>query len=131
MSAAEILVVPVHSLPIPALWDLRALRTTRIATKGARMKQRWVSTGELESIALTRAMLGAGLGLLIADQLTPHQRRMAGWGLFSFGVLSTIPIIIRVFGGDPSRGCGESDSGQKRFSEAEYRRRPPVRTGFE
>jgi hypothetical protein len=95
------------------------------------MKQRWVSTGELESIAATRAMLGAGLGLLIADRFTPHQRRMAGWALFSFGALSTIPIISRVFGGDANRMDPQSNSGQKPFSVKEYRRRPPVRTGFE
>jgi len=55
----------------------------------------------LPDIALiggTRALLGAGLGLLLADQLGPQERRAVGWTLVAVGALTTIPLAMRVFG---------------------------------
>jgi hypothetical protein len=47
-------------------------------------------------IAGTRAALGLGIGLLIADQFNPEQRRAVGWTLFAVGVLSTIPLAAEI-----------------------------------
>jgi hypothetical protein len=53
---------------------------------------------ELALIAGTRAALGAGIGLLIADRLTDEQRKELGWTLVLIGVLSTFPLVADVFG---------------------------------
>ena len=39
----------------------------------------------------TRAMLGVGAGLLLADRLPPVQRRRLGMALVAFGAATTIP----------------------------------------
>ncbi len=51
-------------------------------------------------IAGTRAMLGAGIALLLADKMGREERRVAGWVLAGVGVLTTIPLIAQVFGDD-------------------------------
>jgi hypothetical protein len=53
---------------------------------------------ELAAIAGTRAALGAGIGLLLADRLTDEHRRTLGWTLFMLGVLSTVPLAADVLG---------------------------------
>lgn len=53
---------------------------------------------ELALIAGTRGALGAGVALLLADRLTPEQRRAAGMALTLVGVLSTIPLMVEVLG---------------------------------
>jgi hypothetical protein len=50
-------------------------------------------------IAGTRAALGAGIGLLLADRLPQDQRRAVGWTLLLVGIASTIPLAFEVFGG--------------------------------
>jgi hypothetical protein len=57
-----------------------------------------VTIPELMLIAGTRAALGAGLGLLLADQLPPGQRRAVGWTLLLIGALSTVPLAVEIFG---------------------------------
>jgi len=52
---------------------------------------------ELALIAGTRGMLGAGLGLLLADKLTEDQRERIGWTLVAIGALTTIPLAMLVF----------------------------------
>jgi len=49
-------------------------------------------------IAGTRAALGAGLGLLLADRLPEGPRRAVGWTLLLVGAVSTIPLAFEVFG---------------------------------
>ena len=61
------------------------------------MKQRSMTLPEIALIAGTRAMFGAGVGLLLADKLNADQRRAAGWALFAVGAVTTIPLIIDVF----------------------------------
>jgi hypothetical protein len=56
-----------------------------------------VPVPELALIAITRAMAGAGLGLLLADELKPKQKRAIGWSLLAIGILSTIPLAANVF----------------------------------
>ena len=51
---------------------------------------------ELFAIAGTRAALGVGIGLLLADQLDREQRHWLGWGLLALGALSTIPLASDV-----------------------------------
>jgi hypothetical protein len=51
---------------------------------------------------MTRAMAGAGIGLLIADRFKPEQRRTIGRTLLAVGILTTIPIIAEVFCGSES-----------------------------
>jgi hypothetical protein len=82
------------------------------------MIRRTLTLPELGLIAATRAALGAGLGLLLADRLKRDQRRAVGWTLLAVGVLSTIPLAAHViFGRDPNRAEGEQihetdDAGQ-------------------
>ena len=53
---------------------------------------------ELALIAGTRAALGAGLGLLLADRLTDDIRKALGWSLLLLGVVSTVPLAADVLG---------------------------------
>ena len=62
------------------------------------MKETRVTLPELVLVAGTRGALGAGLGLLLAEHLSATQRRTIGWTLFLFGALTTIPILIDIFG---------------------------------
>ena len=62
------------------------------------MKKHDVTVPEIGLIAVTRAMLGAGVGLLLGDKLTPEQRRAIGWTLVAVGVLTTFPLVLEVFG---------------------------------
>jgi len=65
------------------------------------MIRRTLTLPELGLIAATRAALGAGLGLLLADRMKRDQRRAVGWTLLAVGVLSTIPLAAQViFGRD-------------------------------
>jgi hypothetical protein len=62
------------------------------------MIERQVTLPELALVAGTRVVLGAGLGLLLADQLSYEQRRAVGWALFGIGALITIPLAVEVLG---------------------------------
>lgn len=44
----------------------------------------------------TRALLGAGIGLLASRKLRPAARRRLGAALLAVGALTTIPIIFLV-----------------------------------
>ena len=48
---------------------------------------------EIGILAVTRAMLGAGVGLMVAEKLSERQRRVIGRTLFLIGLLSTIPLV--------------------------------------
>jgi len=63
-----------------------------------------ITIPELVLVAGTRAMLGAGLGLLLAGRLSSEQRRAVGWTLFAVGALTTIPLALEIFGGRLSTG---------------------------
>lgn len=62
------------------------------------MKEARITLPELALLAGTRAILGAGIGLLLSDRLSPQTRKGVGWSLFAMGALSTIPLAIDVFG---------------------------------
>jgi len=60
------------------------------------MKRREVTLGEIGLIAVTRAMLGAGVGLLLSEKFTTEQRRAVGWTLVLVGAVTTIPLLMTV-----------------------------------
>ena len=62
------------------------------------MKLRVLSVPELGFIVATRGMLGAGLGLLVSERISPEQRRAVGWMLVAVGLVTTIPAALAVFG---------------------------------
>jgi hypothetical protein len=63
------------------------------------MRETRVSFPELALIAGTRALLGAGIGLLLAGSLPDGQRKAVGWTLLLIGGLTTIPLAFEVLGG--------------------------------
>lgn len=77
------------------------------------MRETRVTLPELALIAGTRALLGAGLGLLLADRLSEDRRKAIGWTLLLVGAASTIPLALEVF------AEGRSD---KRIGRADYGR---------
>ena len=56
-----------------------------------------ISKRELALVAATRGALGVGAGLLLASTLPARRRKIIGSSLLAAGVLSTIPIAMRVF----------------------------------
>ncbi len=60
---------------------------------------------ELALLVGTRGLLGAGLGLLLAEQVNADQRRAVGWSLVAIGVVTTVPLAMMVF----NRRKGPSD----------------------
>ena len=64
------------------------------------MKNIELELPELGLLAITRAALGAGVGLLVSSLLDEKQRRAAGIALVLVGVLTTIPFAVKVFGED-------------------------------
>ena len=80
------------------------------------MIRRTVTLPELALIAGTRAALGAGLGLLLADRLKDDQRRAVGWTLLAVGVLSTIPLATQVIF---RRDSNHAQDGQARETHEE------------
>jgi hypothetical protein len=98
-------------LSCASLADERAvLLSTTMETEGRRrqmrdslrrranMFEKKVTLPELALVAGTRAVLGVGLGLLLAGRLSDDQRRAVGWSLFLVGALSTIPLAVEVLG---------------------------------
>jgi hypothetical protein len=60
-------------------------------------RRRNVTLPELALIAVTRAAIGFGAGLLLADKFKSEWRKALGWSLFLTGAVSTIPIALHVF----------------------------------
>ena len=82
------------------------------------LPRKTISLPEIGLIAGTRAALGAGIGLLLADRLSREQRHTIGWTLVAVGALSTIPLAAHVLLSDenaagmsiPSRRILSGDS---------------------
>jgi hypothetical protein len=51
---------------------------------------------EIGMIALTRGALGVGIGLLLSNGLKKEERQSAGLALLAVGVLTTIPLLLRL-----------------------------------
>ena len=62
------------------------------------MRETQLTIPELALIAGTRAALGAGVGLLLADRLSERERRAVGWTLLLVGLASTVPLVFEVLG---------------------------------
>jgi hypothetical protein len=58
------------------------------------MKTTRLTIPELGLVAGTRAALGGGAALLLADRLGREERRAIGWTLFLIGAVTTIPLAI-------------------------------------
>ena len=63
------------------------------------MMERKLTVPEIALFAGTRAFLGIGIGLLISGRLTNDQRKAAGLALTLVGVLTAIPLALRIIGG--------------------------------
>jgi hypothetical protein len=61
------------------------------------MKEKKLTVPEIGLIAMTRVILGVGIGLLVSRKLNQEQRKGIGWTLLAVGALSTIPIAANVF----------------------------------
>jgi len=62
------------------------------------MKETRLTLPELGLIAGTRAALGGGAALLLADRLDKEQRKAVGWTLFLIGIVTTFPLVMMVLG---------------------------------
>jgi hypothetical protein len=62
------------------------------------MRKTELTIPQVAILAGTRGMLGAGLGLLLADRLPQPKRQAAGWTLLLVGLATTVPILFEVFG---------------------------------
>ena len=71
------------------------------------MREITIPIPEIGLIAGTRAALGIGIGLLLADCLSREQRRAAGIALTAIGVLTTIPLVADILG---RRRCARAQS---------------------
>lgn len=60
------------------------------------MKKVQIPLPELGLIAATRGMLGAGVGLLLADRMSGKRRTVVGRILLAVGAVSTIPLVVDV-----------------------------------
>jgi hypothetical protein len=62
------------------------------------MRIKTLTIPEIGFIAGTRAALGAGLALLLADKLSAPSRRAVGITLVAIGAVTTIPAAMVLFG---------------------------------
>jgi len=69
------------------------------------MREHTLTIPEIVILAGTRVAFGAGLGLLLADKLSPDTRKGAACALLAVGALSTIPIVVGILAKpDATRG---------------------------
>jgi len=61
------------------------------------MRKKELALPEIALIAVTRAAIGFGAGLLLADKFKRERRKAIGWSLLLTGLASTIPIAMHVF----------------------------------
>lgn len=71
------------------------------------MRETTVTLPVLSMIAVTRGMLGAGLALLLGERLNGKQKKATGWTLFLVGAVTTVPLVVEVWG--KSRVAGRKD----------------------
>ena len=62
------------------------------------MSQLGLSRPQLGFIAGTRAALGVGIGLLVADKIPASRRRRIALTLITIGAATTVPAAMFVFG---------------------------------
>jgi MFS family permease len=62
------------------------------------MRKPDLTVPELMFVVVTRALLAAGVGLLLAGRLSDKQRRMIGATLVAIGAVTTVPALMAVIG---------------------------------
>jgi hypothetical protein len=62
------------------------------------MRETTLTLPELALVAGTRAALGVGIGLLVADRLDLDARKAIGWTLVLIGAVTTVPLALDVLG---------------------------------
>jgi hypothetical protein len=67
--------------------------------KETHMNIKHMPIGELVLLVGTRAMLGAGVGLLMSEHLGENQRKATGWILLLVGLVTSLPLGLDIFGG--------------------------------
>ena len=67
-----------------------------------------VTTPEVALIAITRTELGVGIGLLLARKLNDQARVVTGFSMLAIGVVTTVPLVIEVFGGRSANGRSQA-----------------------
>ena len=67
---------------------------------------------EVGALALTRAALGVGVGLLLAERMSPPTRRRVGWSLLAVGVVTTVPLVARIVHGVEDGATGATTPGR-------------------
>jgi len=87
-----------------------------------------VSLPELGLIAVTRGMLGAGIGLLLANRLSEGQRTAVGRTLLLVGLITTVPLALEVL--NSGRLSTPSPEGSTRLSSRPAEERLPEGTSF-
>ncbi|MEI6323021.1 MAG: hypothetical protein WCP60_07970 [bacterium] len=60
------------------------------------MKKLKIYLPELALIAGTRAILGAGIAILLTDDMEKEQRRLLGWTLAIIGAATTVPLALEL-----------------------------------
>jgi hypothetical protein len=86
------------------------------------MRETQISLPELALLAGTRAAIGAGLGLLLADRLPDDRRKAVGWTLLLVGAATTVPLVFEVLGGlrpCTAESCPEEAAGEPRSRASE------------
>lgn len=65
---------------------------------GIASKKVTLALPELGIIAITRGILGVGIGLLLSEVLDRRTARGVGVALAAVGVLTTVPLALRIRG---------------------------------
>jgi hypothetical protein len=63
------------------------------------MKSLVLNFPTLGFVVATRAALGVGVGLLLAERLPPERRRAIGLALVGFGAATTVPAAMALLKG--------------------------------
>jgi hypothetical protein len=71
--------------------------------KEIHMNIKQMPIGELVLLVGTRAMLGAGVGLLVSEYLGESQRKATGWTLLLVGRVTSLPLGLDIFGEPDNR----------------------------
>lgn len=60
------------------------------------MREAHLTIPELALVAGTRALIGMGIGLLVADRFPESARKSVGWTLVLAGAATTIPLAFEI-----------------------------------